>query len=56
MLPVEHNIQVYQGEYITLTIGCDSVHDGRRRNTTFTTYDRTNYSQILQRTYEIDVH
>lgn len=25
MLPVEHNIQVYQGEYITLTIGCDSV-------------------------------
>lgn len=25
MLPVEHNIQVYQGEYITLTIGCDTV-------------------------------
>lgn len=25
MLPVEHNISVYQGEYITLTIGCDSV-------------------------------
>lgn len=24
-LPVEHNIQVYQGEYITLTIGCDTV-------------------------------
>lgn len=27
MLPVEHNISVYQGEYITLTIGCDSVVD-----------------------------
>lgn len=27
MIPVEHNIQVYQGEYITLTIGCDSVVD-----------------------------
>lgn len=24
-LPVLHNIQVYQGEYITLNIGCDSV-------------------------------
>ncbi|MDY5480903.1 MAG: hypothetical protein SPG03_00685 [Veillonella caviae] len=27
MIPVEHNIQVYQGECITLTIGCDSVVD-----------------------------
>ena len=24
-LPVEHNIQVYQGEFITMTIGCDTV-------------------------------
>ena len=25
MLPVEHNMSVYKGEYIALTIGCDSV-------------------------------
>lgn len=25
MLPVEHNMNVYKGEYIALTIGCDSV-------------------------------
>lgn len=27
MLPVKHDITTYQGEYITLTIGCDSVVD-----------------------------
>ena len=25
MLPVKHDMTAYQGEYITLTIGCDSV-------------------------------